>query len=160
MIEKDGVAPLEMVAKEFPSDPDILYKPKAIIECYKEIPCNPCETSCPFDAITIGEDINKRPHIDFDKCTGCAVCVYNCPGLAITVRQINDEGALLKIPYEFLPLPQKGDSVNVINREGRVIGQGVVKRVQNTMRQDHTPLIHVETRKEHIMDAMTIEVIA
>ncbi|MBW2487610.1 MAG: hypothetical protein JRE72_09330, partial [Deltaproteobacteria bacterium] len=29
----------------------------AVLECLEDIPCNPCESSCKFDAITVGEDI-------------------------------------------------------------------------------------------------------
>ncbi len=158
MIEKDGVAPLEMVMKEFPDDKEVLINPKAIIECYKEIPCNPCETSCPFDAIHVGEDINARPKIDFDKCTGCGICVYNCPGLAISVRQLQGDKAILKIPYEFVPRPEKGSLVNVVNRNGDVITEGSVKRVQEGKNQKQTCLLHVEIHRDFIYDAITIEV--
>ncbi len=158
MIEKNGVATQQMIRDQFPRDETVLKKPKAIIECYKEIPCNPCETSCPFDAIHVGPDINKRPQIDFDKCTGCGVCVYNCPGLAITVREYSEDSATLKLPYEFAPLPGVEQTVNIIDRNGDVIGEGTVLKVQNTKRQDFTPLIHVRTDKSHLQNAMTIEV--
>ena len=115
MLEVKGYPTKDQVKEKFPTD---LIKPKAIIECYQEIPCNPCETSCPFDAITIGRDINKRPVIDFDKCTGCGVCVYSCPGLAIMVANVKDDLAYYKIPYELLPLPKKGDIWQGINRKG------------------------------------------
>ena len=35
--------------------------PYVVYECYQKIPCNPCEKSCPFKAVTIGEDINNIP---------------------------------------------------------------------------------------------------
>jgi hypothetical protein len=52
MIDKTGVAKYEEYIKKFPKDDAVFNTPKAIIECYKEIPCNPCETGCPFSAIT------------------------------------------------------------------------------------------------------------
>ncbi|MFP4287175.1 MAG: NADH-quinone oxidoreductase subunit I [Candidatus Izemoplasmataceae bacterium] len=157
MIEKTGIPPLEMVKKEFP-ELSVLVKAKAIIECYKEIPCNPCSTVCPVDAIFIPEDINVRPLIDFDACTGCGKCVYHCPGLAITLRQLKDGKALLTIPYEFTPLPTLGTVVNVMNREGNVITKGLIKRV--TLKEIHnkTALIHLEIPESFVYDAMTIEV--
>ena len=158
MIEKTGIPPREMVKKEFPKDERVLINPKAIIECYKEIPCNPCETSCPFDAIHVGEDINKRPVIDFDKCTGCGICVFNCPGLAISVMQLKEDKALLKIPYEFIPRPKKDALVNVVNRSGEVITEGLVKRVQEGKKQKQTALLHIEIDRDFIYDAITIEV--
>ncbi len=157
MIEKNGVPSMNQVKAEFPTQ-ETLAKPKAIIECYKRIPCNPCETSCPFDAITVGEDINERPRIDFEKCTGCGICVYNCPGLAITVTQIKGDQAHLKIPYEFTPLPEKGESVNVMSRSGEVITQGTVTKVQAGKKQNKTALIHLSIPKEFLYDAITIEV--
>lgn len=157
MIERTGIPPLDMVKKEFP-DLNVLVNAKAIIECYKEIPCNPCSTSCPFDAIFIPKDINVRPLIDFNQCTGCGVCVYNCPGLAITVRQLKDGVAIMKIPYEFTPLPKEGIKVNVLNREGKVITLGLIKKVTLREIQNKTAIIHLEIPETYVYDAMTIEV--
>lgn len=36
-----------------------------------------CARACPFDAITMGEDL--IPRVDWDKCTGCGACVKACP---------------------------------------------------------------------------------
>jgi Na+-translocating ferredoxin:NAD+ oxidoreductase RNF subunit RnfB len=36
-----------------------------------------CERVCPFDAIRMGED--GIPHVDYRKCTGCGICVAECP---------------------------------------------------------------------------------
>ncbi len=158
MIEKTGVAPKDLFMQEFPADSDVLNDPKAIIECYKEIPCNPCETSCPFDAIHIGEDINKRPQIDFNACTGCGICVYNCPGLAISVRHLKGDKAVLKIPFEFTPRPAKDSMVNVVDRGGVVITTGKVIKVQDGKNQKQTALLHIEIDRDYIYDAITIEV--
>lgn len=157
MIEKTGVAPSALVKKEFP-EKIVLQKPKAVIECYKDIPCNPCETSCPFDAIRVPNDINQRPVIDFEKCTGCGICVYNCPGLAINVFQLKDDKVLMKIPYEFSPLPEVGKQVNVMNRAGEKVTEGVITKVQNTKKHNKTALIHIEIPSAFLYDAITIEV--
>ena len=37
--------------------------PVATIECLEDIPCNPCESSCKYDAIIVGEDITNLPHL-------------------------------------------------------------------------------------------------
>lgn len=157
MIERDGVPSQAEIEACFP-DRIVLKKPKAIIECYKEIPCNPCSTSCPFDAITVPEDINVRPEIDYDKCTGCGICVYNCPGLAITVRQLKDGKVKMKIPYEFSPLPEVGESLKVMNRAGERITDAIIKKVLNKDRQNKTALIEFEIEDAYLYDAMTIEV--
>ncbi|MBU0935467.1 MAG: RnfABCDGE type electron transport complex subunit B [Spirochaetes bacterium] len=36
-----------------------------------------CVTVCQFDAIKIGED--GLPHVDYAKCTGCGLCIKECP---------------------------------------------------------------------------------
>jgi len=153
LLEVKGYPTKDQVKEKFPTD---LIKPKAIIECYQEIPCNPCETSCPFDAITIGRDINKRPVIDFDKCTGCGVCVYSCPGLAIMVANVKDDLAYYKIPYELLPLPKKGDIWQGINRKGEVLCDATILNVIKNKSTDRTAVIHVSVPKKYLYDFITI----
>jgi pyruvate ferredoxin oxidoreductase gamma subunit len=41
-----------------------------------------CSTFCPDGAIDVDED--GRPHIDYDHCKGCMVCVAQCPPHAIS----------------------------------------------------------------------------
>ncbi|MCK5761900.1 MAG: 4Fe-4S binding protein [Candidatus Izimaplasma sp.] len=126
-------------------------------ECYEEIPCNPCSTSCPFDAIYIGEDINTPPIVDFEKCTGCGICVYNCPGLAIfTVQELNPKSARFKIPYELRPLPIKGEIWTGVNRSGEIITEVLIEKVSLSKRQDKTALIQVLVPLEFINDFITI----
>lgn len=155
MLKTNGVPSKEQVLSKFPSD-EVLVRPKAITECYEKIPCNPCSTSCPFDAITIGEDINTEPVVDFDKCTGCGICVYSCPGLAILTVQIKGDKARYKIPYEFVPYPEKGDIVDGVNREGTVICKAEIIKVDIKEKQDKTALIHVDVPLEYIHDFVTI----
>ncbi len=158
MIEKDGVASETLYRRQFPRDTTVLKRAKAVIECYKEIPCNPCETKCPVEAIQIGADINARPIIDFTRCTGCGICVAICPGLAITLRKIEGDKAVLTCPYELLPRPEKGDLLDVLNRHGTTIGQGRVLKVSDKTHQNKTVLVHVSMDKSLLFDAMTIEV--
>lgn len=155
MLIKDGVATFDQVISKFP-ELDILSKPKAIIECYENIACNPCSTSCPFNAITIGEDINNIPKVDFEKCTGCGICAYSCPGLAIIVARIKENKALFKIPYEFIPAPNKGDIWYAVNRKGEIIGDAFIEKVDMTIKQDKTLLVHVVVDKDLIYDFVTI----
>ncbi len=155
MLEKNGVPSREQVISCFP-EPSVLIKPKAVIECYQEIPCNPCETSCPFNAITIGDDINLRPTVNQVLCTGCGICVTKCPGLAIIVSSIKQDMAIFKIPYEFIPAPLKGDIWNALNREGKVISTCKIISVQDLAKQEKTKLITVEVRKEFLYEFITI----
>ena len=132
-----------------------LKKGVAIIECIQEIPCNPCVTSCPVDSIKM-KDINALPEIDYDKCIGCAKCVGICPGLAIFVVKILDnKKALVTLPYEFLPVPEKGDIVDGLNRMGQKIDDVKIKKV---IKKGKTMVITVETDEKYAMDIRNIRV--
>ncbi len=156
MLNTNGVPDKKQTLSKFP-DKQYLLKPKAITECYEEIPCNPCETSCPFDAIYIGEDINAIPVVDFKKCTGCGICVYNCPGLAIfIVQELDAKNARFKIPYELRPLPIKDEIWSGVNRAGEIITEVLIEKVSLTNKQDRTALIQVVVPIEFINEFITI----
>ncbi|MCF7927201.1 MAG: 4Fe-4S binding protein [Candidatus Izimaplasma sp.] len=160
MLKKTGYQEKEIVKKEFPPLKHLKKGPKAFIECYQKIPCNPCTTSCPHDAITIKGDIINRPKLDLAKCVGCGICVYNCPGLAIMVvgQADNPDYKTFDIPYEFYPLPNKGDRVLGLNRKGEELGMFTVLRVLNNKRQDKTALVRVKVPNEFLYDFATIKV--
>lgn len=143
MLEKTGIATSDQVQKVFPPE-RFQTKPKAIIECYQEIPCNPCETSCPYGAITVGEDINQIPKLDVEKCVGCAICVAQCPGLAIMVASKKRETAQFRIPWEYLPLPQKGEIWSACDRSGARIGTAMVKHVIPNQTTSKTAVVTVD----------------
>lgn len=120
-----------------------------IVECPQRIPCNPCHTSCPTKAITEFADINDTPKIEYDKCTGCALCVAVCPGLACFVIDLtfSPDKALYKLPHEMLPVPAKGDTVDCLDRTGAVIAKGTVEAVVEP-KKDRTHVVHVSAPKE------------
>jgi len=155
MLIKTGVPSLAEIKSCFPNE-SLLLKPKAIIECYQEIPCNPCSTSCPFGAITMGDDINQKPQLNWDKCTGCGICVYSCPGLAISVVKVEGNNAIFKIPYEFLPIPKKDEIWDGLSRSGECITSAKIKAVQTSDKQDKTTLVTVEIDKSTLYDFITI----
>lgn len=116
----------------------------ARINCLQPIPCNPCETSCPFGAIHIGEDITNRPVLDLEKCKGCGICVAACPGIAITMAMITgEEKDYVAIPYEYDPLPIVGDKVVVVDTNGEVLGEGLVDKLRRPYKNDTTTLVYV-----------------
>ncbi|MDD3126249.1 MAG: 4Fe-4S binding protein [Candidatus Izemoplasmatales bacterium] len=155
MLDKTGVATPEQVKSRFPQ-PEQLLKPKAIIECYEDIPCNPCSTSCPFHAIEIGDDINNQPQLNVDLCTGCGICVTSCPGLAIMTAEIRNNLAIFKIPYEFLPYPEPNSIWNGVNRDGKVICDANIVKVLLTNKQDKTVLVTVSVDKKYLYDFVTV----
>ncbi|MCD6129034.1 4Fe-4S binding protein [Candidatus Bipolaricaulota bacterium] len=132
--------------------------PCAVIECVEEIPCNPCEESCPFGAIHIGPEITALPKLDFDRCTGCGTCLGVCPGLAIFLVDLSmGEGkAHVTVPYELLPIPEEGEGVQVLSRAGEALGEGRVVRVR---RAGTTVLVTVEVPEEWAMEARAVKVV-
>lgn len=161
MFELTGIASREMVLEVFPDNETINRGPVAVIECYKEIPCNPCATSCKVQAIKPFVDINDRPEINNDRCTGCTLCVSACPGLAIMVidGSKHENEVIFRIPYEFRPLPEEGKTVLALDRGGNVIGNGKVLKVQNLKYQDKTPIVHVLVDREHLYEFRNIRVV-
>lgn len=158
MLEKTGIPTDEMVKKAFPSIERINKGPVAIIECYQNIPCNPCATACKFNAINIGDDINNLPVLDDNTCTGCTICLGKCPGLAIMIvdGSKSKETVLIKIPYEFTPLPEEGSIVKGLNRNGEEIDKVKVIKVQNLKSFDRTPIITLEVDREYMYEFRNI----
>lgn len=132
--------------------------PVAYIECVQNIPCNPCEKACPFGAITVGQPITNLPELNEDKCTGCGVCLPSCPGLAIFRVHLNysDTTSLVEFPYEYYPLPEKGDIVPAGDRGGEYLADGKVIAVKNPKTNDGTSVITLEVPKEHCLMVRTI----
>ena len=154
MFEKTGVATREMVMTKFPPVERINKGPVAVVECYQKIPCNPCESACPCGAIRIGDDINNVPERDESRCTGCGVCVSKCPGLAIMIvdGSKSAETVEFRIPYEFLPLPEAGETVVGLDRAGQPVCEARVKKVMNPPSFDRTPVVTLEVDRKYLYD--------
>ena len=145
MLIRTGIVTQKLLEKALPSPERRAQGPYAMIECFQEIPCNPCSISCPFHAILPMEDINELPRLVPDLCTGCGICAGVCPGLAIFIidESKGDEKGHISIPYEFSPLPQKGDVVMAVDREGNPVEETQVVRVVQS-KKIPTPLVTLE----------------
>lgn len=164
MMEKVGVIyrgfPSEEELSQIPGVPSrerVKKGPVACIECVQEIPCNPCEEACPYGAITVGRPITNLPILDEDKCIGCGSCIAACPGLAIFVVNGAKETAELSFPFEYYPLPNKGDRVDCVDREGNAVAKGKVLRMVKPPKYDATAVITVEIPAEYLETVRSIK---
>ena len=158
MLIKDGIPTAEDLAGVMPSAERLAKGPVAITECFQKIPCNPCSQACPQKAIHVEPDINETPRVDFDRCNGCGTCIKRCPGLAIFVVDMtySADSALIKLPFEFLPLPKEGQYAAGLDRSGAERGYFRVARVIPGGKQNLTYTICLEVPKELAMEVRNI----
>ena len=158
MLEKTGIPTKDQVESAFPDNLRLYQGPVAIIECFQPIPCNPCATSCPRNAILPFEDINDIPIIDNNKCNGCGICITKCPGLAIMVVDMtwSETRALIKLPYEFNPLPEAGDIVHALDRAGAIVADAEVIKV--TIPASKTPVVSIAVDKSLVKVVRNIRI--
>ena len=158
MLERTGIPTDDDLEKVIPDKKRLAKGPVVIIECFQKIPCDPCAISCKLGAIKPFEDINDLPVVDFDKCTGCGICISSCPGLAIFVIDVDysEKKSLIKLPHEMLPLPEKGEEVYALDRAGSILGKAKVVRVLKIKNKTH--IISLEVPKSMVMKVRSIKV--
>jgi NADPH-dependent 2,4-dienoyl-CoA reductase/sulfur reductase-like enzyme/Fe-S-cluster-containing hydrogenase component 2/bacterioferritin-associated ferredoxin len=123
-----------------------------VIRCVQEIPCDPCIHVCPKDMIKMkGDPIFGIPEVVKDECTGCTLCVSVCPGLAITIVDIRDEGpeGLVTVPFELLDVNvDEGDHVDAVDMDGEFVTTATVKKIAKRKVYDRTLLVTLRVPKE------------
>lgn len=153
--KSNGIIDLSVItrANGYPSSERFSKGPVPIIECVEEIPCNPCETVCNRNLIKVGKPITNCPVlVDPDGgCTGCAQCIVICPGLAVFVidKTHSADEASIALPYEELPLPEKGEKILGVDRGGKVVCEGYVHSVLSGKRLNHTNVVTIVVPKEY-----------
>ncbi len=149
--ETGTLSMLELQASPgYPSEKRFGAGPVAVIECIQEIPCNPCESACRFNAILVGKPITNLPRLVEEKCRGCGECIPACPGLAIFVVNENYSPAegTVSIPYEYLPLPETGSIVCALDRCGERVCSARVIRVSNPGKNNGTAVVTIVVPKK------------
>jgi Fe-S-cluster-containing hydrogenase component 2 len=157
-IPDSGIPTKNDLKKVIPPSKVLGQGPVVIVECFQNIPCDPCAASCPSGAIRPFEDINNLPLVDYTKCTGCGLCIASCPGLAIFVVDVNysNTEALIKLPYELLPIPQKGQTVSGLDRAGRKVAD--VKVIKVLKNKNKTNVVSILVPKDLAMVIRNISV--
>lgn len=127
-----------------------------VMECTQNIPCNPCQDACPKHCIKIGAHITSLPAVEENAtCVGCGMCVASCSGQAIfLVDETFEPGfATVTIPYEFLPLPEKGEKGLGLGRNGQPVCEAEVVSVKSAKAFDHTNLLTIKVPADMAMKA-------
>jgi len=160
MITDDGIPTKDDLAGVAPSGERIAKDPVAVIECFQKIPCNPCVKVCKRGAITMPGDINDLPSLDAELCNGCGLCITLCPGLAIFVvdKTWSDERAIVKLPYEYVPVPQAGQVVAGLDRAGRELGRFEVIKVTSGGKKNMTRVITLAVPQDLAMEVRGIRI--
>lgn len=160
MLKNDGIISPEELAAVLPPAERLLKGPVAIIECLQDIPCDPCVSACPVNAIKMKEGITDRPQLEFEACTGCGACVPKCPGLAIFIVNMKHTPgmATLTMSYELLPMPVKGQEITATDRSGKAVCKAKVIRVINPPAYDRTAAVTIEIPADRINEIRAIRV--
>ena len=127
-----------------------------VMECSQNIPCNPCQDACPKHCIKIGSNITALPAVDESvDCIGCGMCVASCSGLGIFLvnETYDEEFATVTLPYEFLPLPQKGEKGYGLGRNGEKVCEAEVVDIKTSKAFDKTNLLTIKVPKAYAMKA-------
>jgi len=123
-----------------------------VIRCVQEIPCDPCIHVCPKDMIEMkGDPVFGIPEVVGDECTGCMLCVSVCPGLAITLVDLREDGpdALVTVPFEILDdQMSEGDEVDAVDMDGEPVTRARVEKVAKRKIYDRTTLVTLRVPKE------------
>ena len=160
MLAETGIPTKKDIIAVAPTDERFSKGPVVIVECFQEIPCDPCIDACRFDAITKPRDINDLPVVDFEKCNGCGICIKECPGLAIFVvdKTYSDTHAIIRIPHEFVPVPEAGQLAIGLDRAGEERGSFEVTKVQKGSFKNKTTILWLKVPHELAMEVRAVKV--
>ena len=125
---------------------------KIFIDCPQEIPCNPCQFSCPVKAITIDGNLTSRPTVDKERCVGCDNCVAACPGQACFLIDEDYAPGLATIdfPYEYLPMPQPGEEYCARDNMGNDICRGQIVDVLSRPQWSGTCVVRMAVPRDKV----------
>ncbi|MCL2392764.1 MAG: 4Fe-4S binding protein [Oscillospiraceae bacterium] len=105
-------------------------------------------------------DINDVPVVDEELCNGCGLCISLCPGLAIFVvdKSYSGDMALIKLPFEYVPVPKSGHFVAGLDRAGRELGRFEVVRVTSGGDKNKTFTVSLAVPHDLVMEVRGIRI--
>jgi len=123
-----------------------------VFHCYQEVPCNPCTSVCPVNAIrTENDEIIGLPYMDdLEACTGCASCIAVCPGLSVSLVDYREdpERPLVTLPYEiWRERINVGHRVPLTDIDGAILGYYPVEKVRTRKKYPGTLLVRLKVDK-------------
>ena len=159
MLINDGIPTKEDIAAVTPPEERLAKGPVAILECFQEIPCNPCVKACKRGAISMPNDINDLPVLDAELCNGCGLCITLCPGLAVFVvdKTYSEDLALVKLPFEYVPVPKQGQFAAGLDRAGKELGWFEVIKVTSGGKKNMTWIVTLAVPQELVMEVRNIQ---
>ncbi len=131
--------PVQVLDEPFMPDQARMEKPFVIIDCLHGFACNPCAFACKFDAIT-KSSTSTVPHIDYDKCTGCMDCIYQCPGLAIFGYNLKKGTFFLPVEFDI----EEGQEVYLVDNNANILGEGEIQRMLRKKNLTHVARVNAE----------------
>jgi glycine/D-amino acid oxidase-like deaminating enzyme/Fe-S-cluster-containing hydrogenase component 2/bacterioferritin-associated ferredoxin len=135
--------PVKVIDEQYmPSPERMTDRPFVLIDCLYGFACNPCQFACPHGAI-VKTSSSTVPQIDFDKCTGCMQCVYQCPGLAIFGYNIRKDWLFLPIEYH----ADEGAEVFLVDNDGKILGTGLIEKILK--KENRTNIARVKASDIH-----------
>jgi hypothetical protein len=77
-----------------------------------------------------------------------------CPGLAIFIvdKTFSETEASVSLPYEQVPLPERGERIEGVNRSGEVVCEGYVHSILTSERCNKTNVVTIVIPKEFADD--------
>jgi ferredoxin len=134
-----GILTLERLKQTpgFPKDADYDKGLIAVIECDQDI--------------KVGSPMTNLPGLNTSACTGCLKCLAICPGLCIFAinKNYDDKNALIYLPYEYSPLPAKGNRIRALDRRGEFVCDGIIHKVLKSSKKQNSPIIGILVSKEY-----------
>lgn len=123
-----------------------------VFHCVQEIPCNPCVHACPLDLIKIdSSDIRKQPKIEsIEACIGCAKCLVNCSGLAITLVDYrkSQDTVRITLPCEFTQEQIGRNPLDLVDMNGNALGTYEIVSFKYLKNNNHTRIIQFDVKPE------------